>query len=206
MAITYARIRPDRLDHRTIEQIGAVHELAFAASIVRKEYPGAEVAAALSAEAMEPGFVLHVARDETGTPVGFAYGYEDFLTRPTEGWSKRLADALGSNGYEWLEGQFGFAWFGVLPRAQGRGIGSALHDRLIADVRCDSAWLVCPAHETGLRAFYERRGWRVLALDDLGTGTERSVMGFDLVEGQPRPRRATQMCSAGHRAAQFFGT
>jgi hypothetical protein len=57
-----------------------------------------------------------------------------------------------------------------------------LHDRLLAHVPCGRAWLVCPAHETQLRAFYRRRGWVHLATSDLGTGTDRVVMGLDLSE------------------------
>ena len=66
------------------------------------------------------------------------------------------------------------------PPSTARNHSPILHDRLFADVECDRAWLVCPAHEAPLRAFYERRGWLVLALDDLGTGTERAVPGLDL--------------------------
>ena len=82
MAITYERIGSDRLDRRTIEQIGAVHAQAFARSVVGTEYPAAGIMAGLSDEAGEPGFLLHVARDEAGTIVGFAYGYRDFPTPP----------------------------------------------------------------------------------------------------------------------------
>jgi GNAT superfamily N-acetyltransferase len=132
---------------------------------VGTEHPAEEVAAALPADAREPGFRLVVAREDGGPLIGFAYGYLDFLEPPAGGWSSRLASALGGERYGWLNGQFGFAWFGVRPSFQGRGIGSALHDLLLADLPSDRAWLVCPAHETEVRAFYERRGWEVLALD-----------------------------------------
>jgi len=158
VVVSYESIEPHRLDAGMINEIRDVHGRAFAASVVGTEYPATEVAAALTAEASEPGFRLCVARRDTGQLAGFACGYIDFLQRPASGWSKRLADALGQKRYEWLDQQFGFAWFGVHPAFQGNGIGSALHDRLFAEVRCARAWLVCPAHETRLRAFYEHRG------------------------------------------------
>jgi predicted N-acetyltransferase YhbS len=182
MAITYAAVEPDRLDEALIAGIRDVHREAFAGSIVGVEYPAEEVAAALPAETLEPGFHLHCAHDDQGRVVGFAYGYVLFHGRPAGGWSERLADAAGDDRYGWLDRTFGLAWFAVRPQDQGRGIGSTLHDRLLAGVPRDRAWLVCPAHETHLRAFYRRRGWVELATSDLGTGTDRVVMGLDLSE------------------------
>jgi GNAT superfamily N-acetyltransferase len=182
MGITYTAVEPDRVDEALIAGIREVHREAFAGSIVGIEYSAEDVASALPAETHEPGFHLHCAHDDEGRVVGFAYGYVLFHERPAGGWSERLADAVGDDRYGWLDRTFGFAWFAVRPSAQGRGIGSTLHDRLLASVPCDRAWLVCPAHETALRAFYRRRGWVHLATSDLGTGTDRVVMGLDLSE------------------------
>jgi GNAT superfamily N-acetyltransferase len=187
MGITYTAVEPDQVDEALIAGIREVHREAFAGSIVGVEYPAENVASALPAETHEPGFHLHCARDDEERVVGFAYGYVLFHEPPAGGWSERLADAVGDDRYGWLDRTFGFAWFAVRPSAQGRGIGSTLHDRLLASVPCDRAWLVCPAHETALRAFYRHRGWVHLATSDLGTGTDRVVMGLDL----PKRRFAT---------------
>ena len=189
--VSYAAIDAAQLDSSMVAAIEGVHRLAFAASIVGREYPAEEVAAALPADAEQPGFCMRIARDRSGRLVGFAFGYMDFPEPPTAGWSKRLADAVGEDHYEWLDRAFGFAWFAVLPSVQKRGVGSVLHDALLADVASARAWLVCPAHETELRAFYDRRGWQLLATDDLGTGTDRAIMGLDLVAARRRARPAT---------------
>ncbi len=105
-----------------------------------------------------PGFRL-VAALEAGAPVGFAYG---FPRRPGEPWTEEVAASLPRLLRErWLEGAFGFVEFAVDPRYQGLGVGSTLHDRLLAHAREPRAVLTVHAHAPAAR-FYARRGWRRL--------------------------------------------
>jgi GNAT superfamily N-acetyltransferase len=121
------------------------------------------------------GFRLIVAREESSDEVvGFAYGHEN---APGQGWHEVVAPlAPPKMVSEWLIGSFRLAEMAVLTRAQGRGIGGLLHDRLLAGLAYERAVLSTMAAETNAYRLYRKRGWRVL-LDDF------------LVPGLPRPYR-----------------
>ncbi len=105
-----------------------------------------------------PGFRLIAARAGDAI-VGFAYG---FPRTPGEAWTEEVAASLSPElRRRWLEGAFGFVEFAVDPRYQGLGVGSTLHDRLLATAREPRAVLTVHAHAPAAR-FYARRGWRRL--------------------------------------------
>ncbi len=105
-----------------------------------------------------PGFRL-IGAFLHGAPVGFAYG---FPRSPGEAWTEEVAASLPAGLHRrWLEEAFGFVEFAVDPRYQGLGIGSQLHDRLLATAREPRAVLTVHAHAPAAR-FYARRGWRRL--------------------------------------------
>ncbi len=105
-----------------------------------------------------PGFRAAVAFHR-GVPVGFAYG---FPRRPGEPWTEEVAASLPPELRErWLREAFGFVEFAVDPAYQGLGVGSTLHDRLLASTDRPRAVLTVHAHAPALR-FYLHRGWRRL--------------------------------------------
>ena len=105
-----------------------------------------------------PGFRL-IAALKGGEIVGFAYG---FPRTPGEAWTEEVAASLPPRLRErWLRGAFGFVEFAVDPRYQGLGVGSTLHDRLLATAQEPRAVLTVHAHAPAAR-FYARRGWRRL--------------------------------------------
>ncbi|HXJ83133.1 MAG TPA: GNAT family N-acetyltransferase [Candidatus Methylomirabilis sp.] len=58
----------------------------------------------------------------------------------------------------------------VHPRAQGRGLGSALHDAMLSWFRAQPVprlWLTTGA-STAARGFYERRGWSCVGAGEPG--------------------------------------
>ncbi len=105
-----------------------------------------------------PGFRL-VAAFSQGRPVGFAYG---FPRSPGEDWTEEVSASLAPGlRRRWLSNAFGFVEIAVEPRYQGIGVGSLLHDRLLATADEPRAVLTVHAHAPAAR-FYARRGWQRL--------------------------------------------
>jgi len=106
--------------------------------------------------------------------VGFAYG---FPRHPGDPWTEEVARSLAPDlRRRWLEGAFGFVELAVDPDHQGQGIGSALHDALLAEARRPRA--VLTVHEKAKAAdFYRRRGWLELGRLE---GSDYLIMGREL--------------------------
>jgi GNAT superfamily N-acetyltransferase len=113
-------------------------------------------ASTLPRHAERRGFRLVVARDE-GDVVGFGYGY---TSAPGQWWHDRVVEALGDPAREALVGAFELVTLAVLSDRRGRGIGGALHDRLLAGAQ--RAALSTLDADTPARSLYERRSWRTL--------------------------------------------
>ncbi|EOD66198.1 GCN5-related N-acetyltransferase [Amycolatopsis vancoresmycina DSM 44592] len=106
----------------------------------------------------------------------------DFLARLSAssraaGWARRIGDGSGQVLVVEDDGVIaGFAAFGpsqlfalyVLPEFWGRGLGRALHDRVVAEMSGDSAVLWVLATNERAKAFYVRQGW----VDDDARQTE----------------------------------
>jgi ribosomal protein S18 acetylase RimI-like enzyme len=117
---------------------------------------------------------------ENESMVGFAYGY---ISKPGQFWYDTVATALGPHAAaEWLTRSFQLAEIAVAPHAQGRGIGSRLHDRLLEGIALRKAVLSTMRAKTAAQRLYRKRGW-VTLLDQLrfpGVGRAYRIMGLDL--------------------------
>ncbi len=112
--------------------------------------------------------------------VGFTYGC---LGAPGQWWHDQVARALGPAGRtRWLDGAFELVELHVHPEFQGRGLGGALHDRLLEGVTLPTAVLSTRRQEGSAMALYRRRGWRVLVEDMRFPGVHEAfrIMGLDL--------------------------
>jgi ribosomal protein S18 acetylase RimI-like enzyme len=139
----------------------------------------------LPRHARRTGFRFLAARGADGELLGFAYGYEG---GPGEWWHDRVAAALSPRERaRWLApGHFEFVELGVAPEREGDGIGSRLHDALLAGARGPTAVLSTEQSNTRARGFYERRGWRTL-LDEIHFGEGYPpfvVLGKRLTSGE----------------------
>jgi ribosomal protein S18 acetylase RimI-like enzyme len=137
----------------------------------RRVFPGASderFVEILPRHARRTAFTFVAARAADGTLAGFAYGYEG---RPGEWWHDLVAAALTrEQRAQWLApGHFEIVELQVAPELEGRGIGSRLHDALLARARGSTAVLSTAVSNERARGFYARRGWEQL-LDEIGFG------------------------------------
>jgi GNAT superfamily N-acetyltransferase len=111
----------------------------------------------VSAHLDRPGLRAVAATAEDGRLVGVAYGY---LGEPGQWWHDQVRGALPPDvAKSWLPGSFEVCELHVRPAEQGRGLGRALLDRLLAGPPAHSAVLTTPDRETRARAFYRAAGW-----------------------------------------------
>ncbi|WP_307793291.1 GNAT family N-acetyltransferase [Amycolatopsis sp. MtRt-6] len=108
---------------------------------------------------------------------------EDFLARLSAGeraasWEQRIREGAGQVLVVEEDGVVvGFAAFGpsqlyalyLLPEFWGRGLGQALHDRVVAAMPGETAVLWVLATNERAKAFYLRQGW----VDDGESATEQ---------------------------------
>jgi len=106
------------------------------------------------------GFRLVRAHDDQHL-VGFAYGYTG---ERGQWWTDQVARVLApGSADEWLGGHFEVVSIGVLEAARGKGVGTALLERLTADL-AHARWLLMTTADTDdpARHLYARAGWEVI--------------------------------------------
>jgi ribosomal protein S18 acetylase RimI-like enzyme len=115
------------------------------------------------------GFRAYGAINLRGRLVGFTYGYS---SQPGLWWREEIARPLSDEQrVYWLTDAFELAELHVHPSAQGRHLGSGLHDALLAS-QGHSRALLSVMHRSGrARQLYASRGWQTL-IDDLRFSTE----------------------------------
>jgi ribosomal protein S18 acetylase RimI-like enzyme len=93
--------------------------------------------------------------------VGFAYGYTG---APGQWWYDRVAAALDDDARgSWFEPEhFELTELAVRPDRQSRGIGTRLHDAVLAGLSHRGALLSALADNPRVLAFYGDRGWEVV--------------------------------------------
>jgi GNAT superfamily N-acetyltransferase len=115
----------------------------------------------LPRHARRTAFTFVAARTHDGSLAGFAYGYEG---APGEWWHDLVAASLPAEQRAvWLApGHFEFVELQVAPELEGKGIGGALHDALLAWARGSTAVLSTEVSNDRARGFYAHRGWQTL--------------------------------------------
>jgi ribosomal protein S18 acetylase RimI-like enzyme len=116
-----------------------------------------------------PGFRAFGAFNVRQRLVGFSYGYS---SQPGLWWREQVAAHLSpQQREEWFGDAFELAELHVHPSAQGNGLGSALHARLLRTQPHATALLSVMHRSQRARQLYASRGWRVL-VEDLRFSTE----------------------------------
>jgi ribosomal protein S18 acetylase RimI-like enzyme len=137
-------------------------------------------ASTLPGHASRRDFRCGVASLPDGTVAGFAYGYSG---SPGEWWHENVLARLEPAVLDgWTPGQFELVTLAVGSGHQRRGIGAALHDRLLAGLSHRTALLSTRHDDTPAFRLYTRRGWQILG-DPLALSTSADpivVMGLRL--------------------------
>jgi ribosomal protein S18 acetylase RimI-like enzyme len=111
--------------------------------------------------AARAGYRLAVATDG-GVVVGFAWGY---IGQRGQYWTDLVCEVLPQNVTDdWVGGHFEFVELAALPAYRGRGLGSRLHDTLIAGVRQRCLLSTADDPTDPAVRLYLRRGWRKLGV------------------------------------------
>ena len=115
--------------------------------------------------------------------VGFAYGYVGDRGEwfPDQLAARLPAEVTG----EWVGGHFEFVTLAVHPDHEGAGIGTRLHDEVMADAPVERAILMTDSGESRAVRLYRDRGWVALGAFD----PERAVYGRTVSPrtGEPAP-------------------
>jgi ribosomal protein S18 acetylase RimI-like enzyme len=168
-------------------ELAAVYRSAFGAPGYDEDPAEAERFATeqLPLHAQRDGFKLVVARLPTpagdpGPIIGFAYGYTG---ERGQWWSDRVAETAPADIVAaWIGGHFEVVEMAVMVEAQGQGLGSALHDVLMADLPHAKALLTTYLDDRPAPRLYRRKGWQLLVPD---LGWESALYGLSLDRAVP---------------------
>ena len=126
--------------------------------------------------------------------VRFIWGYQP---APGQWFHDRAKPALPPETFAtWFDGTFELAELGVVPGYRGRGIGTALHDRLFSDVPKERAVTVTDMENHAAKRLYRELGWTVIEASVTFTGSEQVLLGLDLGDGD----RRTSGCVRQHES------
>jgi ribosomal protein S18 acetylase RimI-like enzyme len=130
------------------------------------------------------GFRFLAARAADGTLAGIVYGY---LGGPGQWWHDLVSAAMTpAQRARWLAaGHFEFVELHVAPAFRRRGLGSRLHDEVLAGLDSPTAVLSTQCDNNAAIRLYERRGWQ-LVLEPIVFGPEYPpyrIMAKDLRTG-----------------------
>ena len=164
-------------------ELAAVYRSAFGAPGYDEDAAEAERFATeqLLLYAQREGFKLVVARlPSPAGIVGFAYGYTG---QRGQWWSDRVAETAPAEIVTaWIGGHFEVVEMAVSVEAQGQGLGSSLHDVLMADLPHQKALLTTYVDDRPASRLYRRKGWQVLVPD---LGWDSALYGLSLDRAVP---------------------
>jgi ribosomal protein S18 acetylase RimI-like enzyme len=120
------------------------------------------------------GFRCAIARSSDQV-IGFGYGYTG---QRGQWWSDWVAQRAPAEVVQrWLGGHFEFVELAVDPAEHGHGVGTELHDALLAGLSHEVALLTTYGDDRAAARLYRRKGWQLLVrrLDD-----DSDLYGLDL--------------------------
>ena len=143
-------------------------------------YTGAQRAVTARRHTANEGFACKAAVDDTGTLIGFGYGY---TTRPGQWWHDLVRRAMDAEtAATWLVDAFELSELHVLPAYQGGGIGYRLLTELAHAIPHQAMLLSTPDADTAAFRLYRGLGFVDLARNYLFPGDSRpfAVLGSRL--------------------------
>ncbi|QTM98863.1 GNAT family N-acetyltransferase [Sediminibacillus dalangtanensis] len=124
-----------------------------------------------------PGFKAMKAVNETGAPVGMAYGY---TSMPGQFYRSKIEAFLDEKERRaWLDDCFEFVELAVDPAFQRMRMGSKLHDALLKESHHAVSVLTTQVDNRAAKSLYEAKGWVVIksAIRPMETGPLLTLMG-----------------------------
>ncbi|MBW4654121.1 MAG: GNAT family N-acetyltransferase [Kaiparowitsia implicata GSE-PSE-MK54-09C] len=146
-----------------LDALGEAYWLAFSNSLYAETREDAQrFQERLTDLVYDEGFRGWVARDRSSHAiVGFSLGYTSSAERS---WALKAAEVLGrSLAQQWLSDCFECVELAVVPDYRRQGIGTQLHDHLLAGLPHATALLITRENSPALQ-FYRQQGWQPLGL------------------------------------------
>ena len=145
------------------EVVARIHRQAYAAAIEADDpfESGEEPMRRFDAYTARDGFELVVAYDREGTPVGQTWGWP--LHSGTPWWRDLIGEIEPGFTEENGRRTFALSELMVAQAFAGRGVGHALHDRLLAPRTEERATLLVRPENTVAYRAYLRWGWHKVA-------------------------------------------
>jgi ribosomal protein S18 acetylase RimI-like enzyme len=170
-------LSPDEVSGRLLPEILWV--FGGALGFARGSSRVANFAETVTQHAGHPGFKAFGAFNLRGRLVGFSYGY---TSQPGLWWREQVSARLSpEQRADWFTDAFELAELHVHPSAQGHGLGSQLHDRLLRSQAHRTALLSVMHRSQRARQLYARRGWQVIVEEvrfSTDPGTPFSLLGL----------------------------
>jgi ribosomal protein S18 acetylase RimI-like enzyme len=164
---TLRPLSPEELSGRLVDQVLWVFSGAL--GFPRRHSRVLGFADTLRRHGAYPGFLAFGAFNLRARLVGFSYGYS---SQPGLWWREQVAAPLSeAERRDWFSDAFELAELHVHPSAQGNGLGSALHDQLVAAQLHRTALLSVMHRSLRARQLYASRGW-VCLVEELRFSTE----------------------------------
>ncbi|MBE9156518.1 GNAT family N-acetyltransferase [Nodosilinea sp. LEGE 06152] len=126
---------------------------------------------------LRSGFRCVVARDNARSILGFACGY---ASEPGFWWHDAVKSQLDPDvATLWFASGFEVAELAVIPKAQGKGIGGQLHDRLLHKLPYQTALLQTSKDALVSFNMYRKRNWLVIEPEFKFLGSDEAciIMG-----------------------------
>ncbi|SDL92545.1 GNAT family N-acetyltransferase [Sediminibacillus halophilus] len=131
-----------------------------------------------------PGFRALKAINDTGVPVGIAYGY---TSMPGQFYRSKIESFLDEQERRaWLDNCFEFVELAVDPAYQRMQIGSKLHDALLKESSDHAvSILTTQVDNRAAKSLYESKGWKVIkyAIRPVETSPLLTLMGNSQLSG-----------------------
>ena len=156
--IDILRLEPDRMRERAGD-LAALHQAAFRESDVDMARYRDESVPEMSDCAGFRGFVAWL----DDRLIGFVVGYD--ATAIPRWFESAMRAVDGTPVAAWLPEAWYFADIAVHPEAQGKGIGTLLHDQIVATVTNRRRMLITFHGDHPAKRFYLRLGWREVIPD-----------------------------------------
>ena len=139
-------------------QVESLYSVASAGPPLSEPRSVAQLYARLYHRLLLPDTLIASASD--GDLVGICYGHPWKWANQTDAWSQQLADRLGSEAAQSLDGALAVRLLAVHPKHQRGGLGKGLLRMVCEASSSSSMWLETTDIDSPARRLYASTGWK----------------------------------------------